>query len=143
MKTYLPIQNEIKKKWYLIDANEKVLGRLCSKVASILRGKHKPIFTPHMDTGDNIIIINADKVVLKGDKLEQKIYYRHTGYIGGLKEVVAKDMLKRRPERVFELAIWGMLPKNKLGRKILKNVKIYKGAEHPHASQMPEVLEIK
>ena len=133
--------NEVERKWYVIDAEGKVLGRLASEIASVLRGKRKPIFTPHVDCGDFVIVINADKVVLTGDKLNQKIHAYHTGYPGGRKEIVYAEMMEKRPEKVIELAVKGMLPKNRLGRKIIKKLKVYTGSEHPHAAQAPEVYE--
>ena len=133
--------DEIERKWYVIDAEGKVLGRLASEVASILRGKKKPIFTPHVDCGDFVIVINADKVVLTGDKLNQKIHAYHTGYPGGRKEIVYSEMIEKRPEKVIELAVKGMLPKSRLGRQMIKKLKVYAGAEHPHAAQSPEVYE--
>ena len=133
--------NEIERKWYVIDAEGKVLGRLASEIASVLRGKRKPIFTPHVDCGDFVIVINADKVVLTGDKLNQKIHAYHTGYPGGRKEVVYAEMMAKRPEKVIELAVKGMLPKSRLGRQMIKKLKVYAGAEHPHAAQSPEVYE--
>lgn len=133
--------NEVERKWYVIDAEGKVLGRLASEIASVLRGKRKPIFTPHVDCGDFVIVINADKVVLTGDKLNQKIHAYHTGYPGGRKEIVYSEMIEKRPEKVIELAVKGMLPKSRLGRQMIKKLKVYAGAEHPHAAQLPEVYE--
>lgn len=133
--------NEVERKWYVIDAEGKVLGRLASEIASVLRGKRKPIFTPHVDCGDFVIVINADKVVLTGDKLNQKIHAYHTGYPGGRKEVVYAEMMAKRPEKVIELAVKGMLPKSRLGRQMNKKLKVYAGPEHPHAAQSPEVYE--
>ncbi len=133
--------NEVERKWYVIDAEGKVLGRLASEIASVLRGKKKPIFTPHVDCGDFVIVINADKVVLTGDKLNQKIHAYHTGYPGGRKEIVYSEMIEKRPEKVIELAVKGMLPKSRLGRQMIKKLKVYAGAEHPHAAQSPEVYE--
>lgn len=133
--------NEIERKWYVIDAEGKVLGRLASEIASVLRGKKKPIFTPHVDCGDFVIVINADKIVLTGNKLDQKIHAYHTGYPGGRKEVVYAEMMEKRPEKVIELAVKGMLPKNRLGRKMIKKLKVYTGSEHPHTAQAPEVYE--
>lgn len=133
--------NEVERKWYVIDAEGKVLGRLASEIASVLRGKKKPIFTPHVDCGDFVIVINADKVVLTGDKLNQKIHAYHTGYPGGRKEIVYSEMIEKRPEKVIELAVKGMLPKSRLGRQMIKKLKVYAGAEHPHAAQLPEVYE--
>ncbi len=142
MKTPLPKAGEIERKWYVVDAQDKVLGRLSTQIAMRLRGKHKPIFTPHLDTGDFIIVINAEKVRLTGKKLNNKIYYKHTGYIGGLKRFTAKEMLEKRPEDVIRLSVKRMLPKNRLGRSQLKKLKIYRGPEHPHAAQQPEVLAL-
>lgn len=141
--TYMAKSNEVERKWYIIDAEGKRLGRLASEAASILRGKNKPQFTPHVDTGDFVIIINASKVVLTGKKLSQKKYYRHSGYTGGLKVTVAADMLKNKPERMVELAVKGMLPKGTLGRSQGLKLKVYAGSEHPHQAQNPEFWEIK
>lgn len=141
MKSYMAKADEIERKWYVIDAEGKVLGRLAAEIASVLRGKKKPIFTPHVDCGDFVIVINADKVVLTGNKLNQKIHAYHTGYPGGRKEVVYAEMMEKRPEKVIELAVKGMLPKNRLGRKMIKKLKVYAGNEHPHAAQSPEVYE--
>ncbi|MFR7873269.1 50S ribosomal protein L13 [Peptoniphilus sp. HMSC062D09] len=141
MKSYMAKANEVERKWYVIDAEGKVLGRLASEIASVLRGKRKPIFTPHVDCGDFVIVINADKVVLTGDKLNQKIHAYHTGYPGGRKEVVYAEMIAKRPEKVIELAVKGMLPKSRLGRQMIKKLKVYAGSEHPHAAQAPEVYE--
>jgi len=142
MKTPLPKVNEIEKKWYVVDATGKILGRLASQIATRLRGKHKPEFTPHLDTGDFIIVVNAEKIRLTGRKLDQKMYYRHSGYLGGLKSMTAKQMLEKKPEEMIRLAVKRMLPKNKLARHQLKKLKIYRGPEHPHQAQMPEPLEI-
>ena len=142
MKTYLPKVKSIQKKWYLVDAEGQTLGRLASQVAAILRGKHKPTYTPHMDMGDNVIVVNAGKVQLTGRKFDQKRYYRHSGYPGGIKSVVFSDMIKSKPERVITLAVKGMLPHNRLGRAILKHLKVYRGPEHPHQPQQPEKLEL-
>jgi len=142
MKTFVAKEHEVEKKWHLIDARDRILGRLASKIAILLRGKHKPIFTPHMDAGDYVVVVNADKVALTGDKLEKKIYYRHSGYVGGLKEIPAKEMLLRRPENLIKLAVKGMLPKNSLGRRQLTKLKIYAGPDHPHQAQKLEKLEI-
>jgi len=141
MKTYSAKPAEIEKGWYVIDASECVLGRLASFVASRLRGKHKPIYTPHVDTGDHIIVINAEKVALTGKKWNDKLYHRHSGYIGGLKSMTAKQVLEKRPEDLLIRAVRGMLPKNRLGRKILKKLKVYAGPEHPHEAQEPEKLQ--
>jgi len=142
MKTFVAKEHEIEKKWYLIDARDKILGRLACQIVTILRGKHKPIFTPHMDAGDYVVLINAEKVVLTGAKLEKKIYYRHSGYVGGLKETTAKEMLQKKPENLIRLAVKGMLPKGSLGRRQLTKLKIYAGPHHPHQAQEPEKLEV-
>jgi len=143
VKTYIPRESEIKKKWYLIDAEGKVLGRIAAEAAKLLRGKHKPYFTPFMDCGDHVIIINAEKAVVTGNKEEDKMYYRHSGYKGGLKQMTYRQMIERHPTRAMELAVWGMLPHNRLGRKIVKHLKVYAGSEHKHQAQNPEVWEIK
>lgn len=140
MKTPLPAVNEIERRWFVVDASGQVLGRLATKIATVLRGKHKPQFTPHLDTGDFVVVVNAEKVRLTGRKLDQKKYYRHSGYMGGLKEFTAKQMLQRKPEEVIRLAVKRMLPKNRLGRKQLKKLKIYAGPEHPHVAQQPKPL---
>ncbi|MBN2034166.1 MAG: 50S ribosomal protein L13 [Deltaproteobacteria bacterium] len=142
MKSFVAKEREIDKKWYLVDAENKILGRLASQIATRLRGKHKPIFTPHADTGDFIIVINADKISMTGAKHDQKVYYHHSGYVGGLKEITAEKLLTRKPERIIRSAVKGMLPKNSLGRRQLKKLKIYTGSEHPHEAQKPEKLEI-
>ena len=142
MKTYVAKEQEISKKWYLVDAKDRVLGRLATQIAMRLRGKHKPIFTPHADTGDFIVVINANKVTLTGRKWDKKIYYRHTGYTGGLKEISAKKLLEKKPEDILSFAVRGMLPKNSLGRRQLRKLKIYSGSEHPHQAQQLEKLEI-
>ncbi|HIC90982.1 MAG TPA: 50S ribosomal protein L13 [Syntrophaceae bacterium] len=142
MKTFMPKKQDIERRWYLIDANGKILGRLASFIASRLRGKHKPIYTPHADTGDFIIVINAEKVRLTGNKLKDKVYYRHTGYIGGVKSITAEKLLQKKPENLIRFAVEGMLPKNRLGRKLIKKLKIYAGSDHPHEAQKPEILEI-
>ena len=142
-KTFLPKASEIEKKWLVVDATDQVLGRLATEVALLLRGKHKPTFTPHMDTGDFVIVINAEKIKVTGKKLDQKIYYRHSGYMGNLKSTPLKDMLDKKPRKVVELAIKRMLPKNRLGRKIYGNLKVYEGADHPHASQKPEEYKLR
>lgn len=138
MKTFSAKKEDVERRWYLVDAQGKVLGRLATEVARVLRGKHKPIFTPHVDTGDHVIIINAEKVQLTGRKLEEKLYYRYSGYPGGLTSMTAKKMLQVKPERLVELAVRGMLPKNRLSRAVLKKLKVYAGPEHPHAAQKPE-----
>ena len=142
MKTPLPKVDEIQRDWFVVDAENKVLGRLATQIAMRLRGKHKPIYTPHLDTGDFIVVINAEKVRLTGKKLDRKIYYKHTGYIGGLKSFTAREMLTRKPEEVIRLAVRRMLPKNRLGRKQLKKLKVYRGPSHPHAAQRPQPLSI-
>ena len=142
MKTYMATPSTIERKWYVVDAADKPLGRLAAEVAKVLRGKHKPTFTPHMDTGDHVIIINADKVRLTGKKLVQKVYFRHSGYLGGDKYTKAGDMLAKNPVRMVELAVRGMVPHNRLGSQIIKKLHVYAGSEHPHAAQKPEVLTI-
>jgi large subunit ribosomal protein L13 len=141
MKTYTPKLTEIERAWWLVDAEDQVLGRLASQIAQILRGKHKPMFAPHLDTGDHVIVVNAEKVRVTGKKEEQKTYFRHTGYMGGAKHIPLERMRAEHPERVIELAVKGMLPKNNLGRLMLKKLKVYAGAEHPHEAQQPERLE--
>ncbi|HSL40938.1 MAG TPA: 50S ribosomal protein L13 [Desulforhopalus sp.] len=142
MKTYLAPVNEIEKKWYLVDAENNVLGRLASEIANRLRGKHKPTFSAFIDNGDFIIVTNAEKVQLTGNKLNDKKYYRHTGYMGGLKEATAKEMLAKHPTELLMHAVKGMLPKNKIGRAQLKKLKVYTGKNHPHAAQQPAALDI-
>ena len=141
MKTFMANPAKVERKWYLVDAEGKTLGRLASEVAKVLRGKNKPIFTPHEDTGDFVIIINAEKIKVTGKKLDQKIYYRHSDYVGGLKEITLRDQLKKHPDRVLEHAIKGMLPKGPLGNKMYGKLHVYAGPEHPHAAQKPEALE--
>ena len=133
----------IERKWYVVDAEGQTLGRLASQVASVLRGKNKPTYTPSMDTGDYVIVVNADKVKVTGKKLEQKIYYRHSDYVGGMKETTLKELLAKKPEDVINFAVKGMLPKGPLGRQMIKKLHVYAGPEHDHAAQKPEVLEIK
>ena len=142
MKTYVTKPTEIERKWYVVDAEGQTLGRLASKIAVILRGKHKPVFSPSVDCGDYVIVINAEKITVTGRRMEQKTYYRHSGYPGGLKSITLRDQLERYPTRPVELAVKGMLPKNKLGRKMLKKLKVYSGTEHPHAAQEPVILEL-
>ncbi len=142
MKTYTPKAPEIERRWWVVDAEDVVLGRLASQVAQVLRGKHKPMYTPHLDTGDFVVVVNADKVRLTGTKPEKKTYFRHTGYIGGEKHIPVSTMLAKHPERVVELAVKGMLPKNNLGRLMRRKLKVYASAEHPHAAQQPQPLEI-
>ena len=141
MKTFMAKPAEVERKWYVVDATDMVLGRLASNVAAVLRGKNKPIFTPNVDTGDYVIIINADKVRLTGKKLEQKYYRYHTGFIGGLKEIQYKELMEKKPALAVELAIKGMLPKNSIGRQMFRKLKVYTGSEHPHAAQKP--IELK
>ena len=142
MKTFMAKPADIKRKWFVVDAEGKTLGRLAAEVAKILRGKHKPSFTPHVDTGDHVIVVNADKVVLTGKKLIQKTYFRHSGYPGGTTFTPAGKMLTEKPEKVIEHAVKGMLPKNSLGRQMYSKLKVYKGPAHPHQAQKPEILEI-
>jgi len=142
MKTFVAKEQDVVKKWYLVDAEDKILGRLASQIAFRLRGKHKPIFTPHADTGDFIVVVNAEKVSMTGRKWEQKAYYRHSGYQGGLKTTTAREMLQKKPEDILRLAVRRMLPKNSLGRRQFKKLKVYVGPEHPHEAQQPEKLEI-
>lgn len=140
MKSYMAKTLEVPRRWFVVDAKGKVLGRLASRIAMVLRGKNKPEFTPHMDAGDFVVVLNAGDVRLTGRKLDQKIYYRHSGYIGGLKEISARHLLKKKPEEVLRHAVRGMLPKNSLGRNLLRKLKIYTGAEHPHQAQQPVPL---
>lgn len=142
MKTYVTKPAEIERAWYVVDAEGQTLGRLASNVATILKGKHKPIYSPAVDCGDFVIVLNADKITVTGRRLEQKKYYRHSLYIGGLKEVSLRDQLQQHPERVIESAVRGMLPKNALGRKMFKKLKVYAGNEHPHQAQLPQPLEL-
>ena len=140
MKSFMASPSTITRDWYVVDATGHTLGRLASEVASILRGKNKPIYTPHMDCGDYVVIVNADKIVVTGKKLDQKIYYHHSGFVGGMKETTLREMLQKKPEQVVELAVKGMLPKGPLGRQMNTKLHVYAGAEHPHAAQKPEVL---
>ncbi|MCW2277782.1 50S ribosomal protein L13 [Heliophilum fasciatum] len=142
MRTFMAKANEIERKWYVVDATDKTLGRLASEVARLLRGKHKPIFTPHVDTGDHVIVINAEKVRLTGKKLTQKMYYHHSRYPGGMKLINYGTLLRTKPERAMEKAIRGMLPKNSLGEQMYRKLKVYAGPNHPHQAQQPEVFEI-
>ena len=132
MSTFMAKKEEVKRDWYVIDATDKPLGRLASRVAMILRGKHKPIYTPHVDTGDHVIIVNADKVILTGKKMDDKMYYSHSGYPGGIKAQNFKSLMQKSPEKVVYKAVWGMIPHNALGRKVIKKLKIYSGPQHPH-----------
>lgn len=142
MKTRFPKLSDIQKKWHVVDAEGKTLGRLASQVAAILRGKHKPTYSPHLDMGDNVIVVNAEKVQLTGNKFNKKVYYRHSLYPGGLTVTKFSEMIKTKPERVISIAVKGMLPHNRLGRAILKHLKVYRGPEHPHEAQQPEKLEL-
>ena len=142
MKTYSPKIADIQRQWFVVDAAGETLGRLATRVAHTLRGKHKPMYTPHADTGDFVIVVNADKIVLTGRKEDQKVYYRHSGYPGGIKEITAGKLRQRFPERLVENAVRGMLPKNSLGRQLYRKLKVYAGPDHPHQSQQPAPLEI-
>jgi large subunit ribosomal protein L13 len=142
LKTFVPKKKDIEQKWYLVDASDQVLGRLASRIARVLRGKHKPIYTPHMDVGDFVVVVNAAQVKVTGKKTEQKRYYRYTGYPGGLRVEQYHKLMREKPERVLRHAVWGMLPHNSLGRKLLKKLKIYPGPEHPHQAQQPEPLPL-
>lgn len=142
MKTYIPKEVEVEKKWYLVDAEGKILGRLASKIAQILSGKNKPIYTPHLDVGDFVVVINAEKIKVTGGKENKKIYYHYSGYPGGMKEIVYAKLLEKKPTMIIREAVKGMLPKSKLGRKMLKKLKVYAGKEHPHQAQNPEKIEL-
>ena len=142
MKSYMANAQSVERKWYVVDAEGQTLGRLTSEIAKVLRGKNKPTYTPHIDTGDYVIVINADKIKVTGKKMDQKIYYHHSDYVGGMKETTLKEMLAKKPENVITLAVKGMLPKGPLGRNMLKKLHVYAGPEHDHAAQKPEVLEI-
>ena len=142
MRTYTPKADDIEHHWWLVDAADKPLGRLAAEIAKVIRGKHKPMFTPHLDTGDNVVVINAEKVRLTGKKAEQKTYFRHSGYMGGDRLIPFKRMVETHPERVIELAVRGMLPKNALGRVLRSKLKVYAGTEHPHHGQRPELLDL-
>jgi len=141
MKTFHAKKEDIVKTWYLIDANGRILGRLATEIAKILRGKDKAIFSPHLDTGDFVIVVNAEKIKLTGDKLKGKVYYHHSGYPGGLKTITAEKLLAKRPEELIRRAVKGMLPKNRLGRKVFKKLKVYTGPNHPHEAQQPEQIQ--
>ena len=143
MKTFMASPATIDRKWYVVDATDMTLGRLASEVAKVLRGKNKPIFTPHIDCGDNVIVINAEKIKVTGKKMDQKVYYHHSDYVGGLKEATLREKLAKKPEQVIELAVKGMLPKGPLGRQMIKKLYVYAGPEHKQQAQKPEVLEIK
>ena len=138
MNTISAKPGEVEQRWYVVDATDQVLGRLATRIATVLRGKHKPEFTPHVDTGDYVVVINADKVKFTGTKLDKKTYYWHSNYPGGLKSRTARQMLAEKPEELFRHAVWGMLPKNRLGRKLIGKLKVYRGADHPHEAQKPE-----
>ena len=142
MKTYSAKPHEVKREWFLVDATDKVLGRVASEIATRLRGKHKPQYTPHVDTGDHIVVINAEKIAVTGNKEEGKIYYRHTGFPGGIKDVNVRQLRERAPTRILENAVRGMLPKNSLGREMMKKLHLYVGAEHKHAAQQPQTWEL-
>jgi len=142
VNTYVTKPNDIKHDWYVVDAQGRTLGRLATRIATVLKGKHKPIYSPSMDTGDYVVVINAEKIVATGRKLDEKIYYRHTGYPGGLRQINLRDQLAKHPERVISAAVRGMLPHNRLGRAMFKKLKVYAGAEHPHAAHKPKTLEL-
>lgn len=141
--TYSAKKSDMVEKWWLVDANGEVLGRLATQIAARLRGKHNPMFTPHVDSGDSVVVVNAEKIVLTGRKWDQKKYYSHSGYIGGLKEITAKKLLEKRPEDLIRFAVKGMLPKNRLGRTLIKKLKVYAGGSHPHEAQKPEPLTLQ
>ena len=143
MKSFMASPSTIEREWYVVDATGHTLGRLASEIATILRGKNKPTYTPHIDTGDNVIVINAEKINVTGKKMNQKIYYNHSEYVGGMKETTLAEMMAKKPEKVIELAVKGMLPKGPLGRQMIKKLHVYAGAEHNHAAQQPKALEIK
>jgi large subunit ribosomal protein L13 len=141
-KTYVTKEEDVQREWYVVDARGQTLGRLATRVASVLRGKHKPTYSPSVDAGDFVIVVNAEKVHVTGRKLDQKLYYRHSGYPGGLKEITLRNLLQQHPTRVIEHAVRGMLPKNRLGRQVFRHLKVYAGSEHPHEAQQPKVLEL-
>lgn len=142
MRTYSAKPHEVKREWYVVDASGQTLGRLATRIATILKGKHKPIYTPHVDCGDFVVVINADKIQVTGRKMEQKFYYRHSGYPGGLKQISLRDQLDKHPDRVIQSAVRGMLPKNRLGRQMIKKLKVYASPDHPHQAQQPKVMEL-
>ena len=142
MRTYNTTKEEIQREWYVVDAEGQILGRLATRLASILRGKHKPIFTPWLDCGDFIIVVNVDKIKVTGNRMDSKVYYRHSGYVGGLKSITLRGQLERHPDRVLAAAVKRMLPHNRLGRKMFKKLKLYAGGEHPHAAQKPRKLDL-
>ena len=141
MKTYMANPDKIERKWYVVDATDKTLGRLTSEIAKVLRGKNKPVYTPHIDTGDYVIVVNAEKIAVTGKKLDQKIYYNHSDYVGGMKETTLREMMDKKPEKVIELAVKGMLPKGPLGRSMIKKLHVYAGSEHDHQAQKPVELK--
>jgi large subunit ribosomal protein L13 len=141
-KTFVAKQEDVQRDWYVVDATGQTLGRLATQVARVLRGKHKPTYSPSVDAGDCVVVVNAEKIHVTGRKLDQKMYYRHSGYPGGLKEITLRDLLQKHPQRVIEFAVRGMLPKNRLGRRMFKHLKVYAGPEHPHVSQHPKPLEL-
>lgn len=141
-KTYYPKEHEIERGWYMVDANGQNFGRLASQIAHILLGKHKPNYTPGVDTGDFVIVVNAERITVTGDRLDSKMYYRHSGYPGGLKTMTMRDVLSTHPDRVLRQAVWGMVPHNRYGRKIIKKLKIYTGPNHPHVAQQPKTLDV-
>jgi len=143
MGSFMAKAEDVKKEWWVVDASNHTLGRLASEIASILRGKRKPIFTPHVDTGDFVVVVNAEKIAVTGNKLTDKIYYHHSGYPGGLKYTTLEKLIQEKPETVIEKAVWGMLPKNSIGRQTIKKLKIYAGPAHPHEAQQPKVLKVK
>ncbi len=143
IRTYTPRESEIERRWYIVDAEGQTLGRLATQIATVLRGKHKPTYTPHMDVGDYVIVVNAEKVRVTGGKESKKMYYRHTGYPGGLRQTIYKDMIEKHPERVIEKAVKGMVPRTTLGTQMLRKLKVYAGPNHPHAAQQPTTLEVR
>lgn len=142
MRTFVTKPREVERQWFVIDAEGQTLGRISSKIATLLRGKHKPIYSPSVDCGDYVVVINADKIHVTGQRMDQKVYYRHSGYVGGLKEITLRRQLETRPERVIQAAVRGMLPKNALGRKIIRKLKVYAGPDHPHDAQQPQPMEL-
>ena len=142
MRTYVPKADEISREWLVVDASNQVLGRLASEVATLLRGKHKAEFTPHLDAGDFVVVVNAKKISVTGRKLEDKVYYRHSGYPGGIRSETLRERLEKNPERVIRSAVWGMLPKNRLGRQLLRKLKVYAGPDHPHQAQQPKHISL-
>lgn len=142
IKTHVTKPADIKRQWFVVDAEGQTLGRLATRIATILRGKHKPTYSPHLDTGDFVIVLNCEKIVVSGNRLDDKIYYSHSGFMGGLKSITLREQLEKYPERPLKLAVKGMLPKNVLGREMMRKMKVYVGSEHPHAAQKPEVLEL-